>query len=122
MKRSAIPAGLILSVGLGFLYIPMAIVIVYAFNDGRLVTIWTHFSFRWFAAALSNQEMMAAARLSLGVAAGSACLATIFGATAALRSRGRSRRADALVDGLLQTIRQPGDIPLGDSPVEKART
>ena len=31
-----------------YLYLPIAIVVIYAFNDSRLVQVWHGFSLRWF--------------------------------------------------------------------------
>lgn len=33
---------------MAFLYIPLAVLIVYSFNANRQVTIWSHFSLKWF--------------------------------------------------------------------------
>jgi len=40
--------GLALILGLGFLYVPLVLVIIYSFNESRLVTVWTGFSARWY--------------------------------------------------------------------------
>ncbi len=57
-----------LAVGFGFLYIPILSLIVYSFNEGQLVTVWTRFSTRWYQALLDDAELIAAAWLSLKVA------------------------------------------------------
>ncbi len=69
--------------GLVFLYLPMGVLIFYSFNDGRLVTVWTGFSLRWYAHLLENTLLLNAAWLSLKVAFVSATLATILGLMAA---------------------------------------
>ncbi|GAB7523885.1 ABC transporter permease subunit [Paraburkholderia sp. 2C] len=60
----------ILALGLGFLflYIPIVSLVVYSFNESQLVTVWTRFSTRWYAALLQDDELIAAAWLSLRVA------------------------------------------------------
>lgn len=83
--------------GLGFvfLYAPIVSLIVFSFNDNRLVTVWSGFSLRWYAALFSNQQILDAAWISLKIAFLSATLATVLGTLAALvlarfgRFRGR---------------------------------
>jgi len=102
MTWSRVARYLILGGGLGFLYVPIAIVVLYAFNDSRLVTVWTHFSLRWFATALQNDQLMGAARLSFMIATGSATIATTLGTLTALRGRvGSRRKVGKALDGLL---------------------
>lgn len=109
-------SALVLVLGLGFLYLPILTVIAYAFNDSRLVAVWTRPSLRWFKAALNNAELLDAARLSFAVAFGAATLATLVGAMAALRLGGQppSRRA-RLFDGLLMSPIVLPDVVIGFS-------
>jgi putrescine transport system permease protein len=73
-----------LALGLAFLYAPILLVIGYSFNAGKLVTVWSGFSLRWYAEAFANEQLMASIGVSLRVAALSATLATVVGTTAAL--------------------------------------
>jgi len=73
----------VLAFGYAFLYLPIAILIVYSFNDSRLVTVWSHASLRWYAALLDNEPMLEAAWLSLRIAAISATLSAALGTAAA---------------------------------------
>ena len=65
-----------LALGFGFLYLPIAVLVVYSFNGSRLVTIWAGFSTRWYGALLEDDKFRAAALTSLeiGVMAASAAL------------------------------------------------
>lgn len=65
--------------GYAFLYIPILSVIVYSFNDSRLVSLWGGFSFRWYKSLFESEEILNAALLSLQIAVTSATVATIFG-------------------------------------------
>ena len=78
-----------------FLYAPIAFLIVFSFNDSRLVTVWVGFSLRWYATLWHDQPLIAAALLSLRIAAVSATLALIVGTLAgyALARFGRVPRA-----------------------------
>ncbi len=68
--------------GYAFLYLPIGLVIIYSFNDSRLVTVWAGFSFRWWQALFQNDAMLSAAWLSLRIAVVSACLAAVLGLAA----------------------------------------
>jgi putrescine transport system permease protein len=70
--------------GIAFLYVPLFLLVVYSFNDSRLVTVWGGWSTRWYRGLLQNQALMDAAWVSLKVAAVAATLATILGTLAAL--------------------------------------
>jgi len=65
--------------GYAFLYVPILSVIVYSFNDSRLVTLWGGFSLRWYHALLESEEVLEAALLSLEIAVLSATVATLLG-------------------------------------------
>src|SRR5882672_3679434 len=84
-----------LALGLAFLYLPIAILVIYSFNASRLVTVWGGWSTRWYAELLEDRAMLDAAATSLGIALLSAAAATVLGTMAALaltrlgRFRGR---------------------------------
>ena len=42
--------------GFGFLYVPILILIVYSFNDSRLVTVWSGFSFKSYVELKEKME------------------------------------------------------------------
>jgi len=85
-----------LALGLAFLYLPIAILVIYSFNDSRLVSVWGGWSLRWYRALLQNEALQTAAWASLRIAVLSATLATVLGTLAALalvragRFRGRT--------------------------------
>jgi putrescine transport system permease protein len=95
MKRRSVLLLSIVVFGYAFLYVPIVSVMIYSFNDSRLVTLWGGFSLRWYAGLLQDDELMSAALLSLRIAAVSATVATGLGALVALalhrlvRLRGR---------------------------------
>ena len=71
-----------LAFGYAFLYLPIALVIVYSFNESRLVTVWSGFSFKWWHALFANEAMLDAAWLSLRIALVSATAAAVIGLAA----------------------------------------
>jgi putrescine transport system permease protein len=80
-----------LALGLAFLYLPIAILIIYSFNDSRLVTVWAGASLRWYRELLRDTAMLDAASVSLRVAFLSASAATVLGTLAALALTQRFR-------------------------------
>ena len=71
-----------LAFGYAFLYLPIALVIVYSFNESRLVTVWAGFSLKWWRALFANEAMLEAAWLSLRIALVSATAAAVIGLAA----------------------------------------
>jgi putrescine transport system permease protein len=84
-----------LTLGFAFLYLPLVLLVVYSFNDSRLVAVWGGFSTRWYAEIWQNEALLDAAWVTLRVAFVSATSATILGTLAAItlvrmgRFRGR---------------------------------
>jgi len=70
--------------GFAFLYIPILILVIYSFNESKLVTVWGGFSTKWYAGLLENEQLMDAAWITLQVAFISATIATVLGTMAAL--------------------------------------
>lgn len=66
------------------LYAPIAVLIVFSFNDNRSVVLWTEFSFRWYETAFANDGIRRATLVSLQVAAVATFFATIIATMAAL--------------------------------------
>jgi putrescine transport system permease protein len=73
-----------LALGLGFLWLPLGILMAYSFNASRLVTVWGGFSTKWYAALLADRQLLEAAWLSLRVAALAATAAVVLGTLAAI--------------------------------------
>jgi len=68
--------------GLIFLYGPIASLVVYSFNESKLVTVWSGFSVKWYGALAHNDQILDAAWLSLQVAVASATGALVIGTIA----------------------------------------
>ncbi len=85
-----------LFLGLTFLYLPIIILIIYSFNESRLVTVWGGWSTKWYAELLQNQGIKDAAWVTIRVALMSATVAAVLGTLGGLaltrfgRFRGRT--------------------------------
>jgi putrescine transport system permease protein len=76
-----------LSLGIAFLYLPIAILIIFSFNASRLVAVWGGWSTRWYAALAQDAALLQAASISFRIAFIAATLATILGTLAASTRR-----------------------------------
>ncbi|WP_349363530.1 MAG: ABC transporter permease [Roseitalea porphyridii] len=70
--------------GFAFLYIPILLLVIYSFNESRLVTVWAGFSTRWYVEMFNNEGLMDAAWVTIRVALVAATVATVLGTLAAL--------------------------------------
>lgn len=73
---------LMLVLGFAFLYIPLIVLVIYSFNESRLVTVWGGFSTKWYSKLLENDQILEAAWLSLRIAVTSSFAAVVLGTLA----------------------------------------
>jgi putrescine transport system permease protein len=91
----------LMAFGFAFLYIPILSMIVYSFNESRLVTVWAGFSTKWYVELIQNEQILDAAKLSLRIAAINATGAVILGTLAGLAlSRFRRFKGRTLMTGM----------------------
>ena len=62
-----------------FLYLPIFTLVIYSFNDSKLVTVWSHASLRWYYALMDDSDLISAVWLSLKIAFLSALMSVFFG-------------------------------------------
>lgn len=84
MKRKGffLPTAALL--GFAFLYAPIMSLIIFSFNENKLVTVWSRFSTKWYGELLRDDQIMGAAWNSLQIAFTSAMIATVLGTLAGL--------------------------------------
>ena len=87
-----------LAFGFAFLYVPILAMVVFSFNNSRLVTVWdaeNSPTLKWYGALLHNQQILEAAELSLRIAVlnatGAAVLGTMVGLVLARFGQFRGR-------------------------------
>jgi putrescine transport system permease protein len=76
-----------LVLGLVFLYVPIVSMIVFSFNNSRLVTVWdaAHSpTLKWYQALLRNEQILGAAFLSIRIALVAASAAVVLGTLAGM--------------------------------------
>ncbi len=83
MKRARLLPVLWMGMVYLFLYLPIAVLVVFSFNDSRMVTIWGGWTTKWYGATLHDTELLSALGLSLRVALATATLSIVLGTLAA---------------------------------------
>ena len=73
-----------LALGFLFLYAPIVSLVVYSFNESRLVTVWTGFSLKWYGELFADRQLMDSVWVSLRVAFNTAWMAVVLGTLAAM--------------------------------------
>lgn len=102
MKKNSTFLLTCLAFGYAFFYVPIFSMIFYSFNKSRLATVWGGFSTEWYVRLFDNEQVLAAAWLSLRIALLSATFATILGAMAGMALARFSRfRGKTLFSGLV---------------------
>ncbi|KAA0950389.1 MULTISPECIES: ABC transporter permease subunit [unclassified Pseudomonas] len=82
MKRFSF-SSFMLVVGLLFIYLPMLILVIYSFNESKLVTVWGGWSIKWYIGLLDNTQLMGSVARSLEIACYTAVAAVALGTLAA---------------------------------------
>lgn len=98
-----------------FLWLPIAILVAWSFNDSRLNVLWKGFTLRWYAVAFADGGLLRSLGNSLWVAAWATLLSVPLGTAAAfLLERHRFRGRAALETTLLLPMIAP-EVVIGTS-------
>ena len=87
MKSRGLFARTALVLGLVFLYVPIVSMMVFSFNNSRLVTVWDAVhspTLKWYRALVGNEQILGAAFLSIRIALISATVAVVLGTLAGM--------------------------------------
>lgn len=91
-----------LAVAYGFIFLPVAVLVTFSFQDGRLpVPPFKGFTLRWYQEIFADDRLMSALGNSLIVALGSSCVAVLLGFLAAFALARYTLPASAWMRGLL---------------------
>jgi len=78
MLKKSHTHGLILLIGLAFLYTPILVLIINSFNQSRLVSYWGGWSFQWYKTLIHDQDVLSAAWLTLRLAFSASSIAIVL--------------------------------------------
>jgi spermidine/putrescine transport system permease protein len=98
-----------------FLYAPIVVVIIYAFNGGRQVLNWEGFSTKWFGEALADPTITEPLKNSLLIGVANALVACVLGTALALALSRMRRRVRAPIDALVYMTLVTPEIVFGIS-------
>lgn len=82
MKRVSFSSFMLVA-GLLFIYLPMLILVIYSFNESKLVTVWGGWSIKWYVGLLDNTQLMGSVGRPLEIACYTAIAAVALGTLAA---------------------------------------
>lgn len=81
-----------------FMYVPIAVMIAFSFNESKSRTLFTGFTFKWYKSLLHNEMILDALALSLVVAFAAAIIATVVGTMAAIGISAMNRKAQSAIN------------------------
>jgi spermidine/putrescine transport system permease protein len=85
-----------------FLYVPMVVVVAYAFNKGDQALLWEGFSVDWFGKVVRNPDLVDSTIVSLRLAIGATAIATAMALGIALVLDRWGRRTRGVAMALIQ--------------------
>jgi spermidine/putrescine transport system permease protein len=84
-----------------FLYAPIVVLVVLSFNSSRFSTVWQGFTWRWYALAWRDAELIASLRVSLIVGFITTLVATVIGTAAAIALARYRVKLKRVTEGLI---------------------
>ncbi len=75
-----------------FLYLPIAVLIIFSFNASKSRTVWAGFSLHWYQELLRDEEILSAFSTTITVSVLAALIATVLGTAAAIGFHSMKRR------------------------------
>ena len=83
-----------------FLYVPIAVMAVFSFNESKSRTLFTGFTFDWYKSLFHNEMILSALGLSLVIAFVSSVVATLVGTLAAIGISGMGKKSQAVINNI----------------------
>ena len=83
-----------------FMYLPIAYMIVFSFNQSKGYALFTGFTFKWYASLFHNSAILHALWVSIEVALISAVIATVLGTLATLGINSMSRKSQLIINNI----------------------
>jgi spermidine/putrescine transport system permease protein len=81
-----------------FLYVPILILIIYSFNENKVVGVWTGFSTQWYTKLIHDEAVLDALSVSLWVAFWSTLFSTLLGTLVAIAMERHRFRGKMVLD------------------------
>jgi len=100
MKRQRLLSIYSLSVLL-FLYLPIAVLILFSFNQSRINAVWSGWTWKWYLSLFENRHVLEALGNSLAIAVSSSIIATAIGTFAAIAMKRTQASVSTVLHGLM---------------------
>lgn len=84
----------------GFMYLPIAVMAVFSFNQSKSRTVFTGFTLSWYKSLFTNELILNALWLSLVVALIASVAATVLGTLATVGIHAMSRRSQLVINNI----------------------
>ncbi len=98
-----------------FLYLPIAVLIVFSFNEAKSRTVFTEFTTKWYEKLFTNDIILTAFRNTLVVALVAGVCAVLLGTLAAIGINAMSKRLQSLLLNITYIPMMNPDIIIGVS-------
>ena len=83
-----------------FMYLPIAYMIVFSFNQSKCYSLFTGFTLKWYRSLFTNASILHALWVSVEVAVLSAIIATVLGTLATLGINSMSRKSQLIINNI----------------------
>ncbi len=90
-----------------FLYLPVAVLVVFSFSDSASSMVWGGFTGEWYAKLAQNERLLRALGNSLTIAAASTGVGVVLGTLAAVGHAALRKRRDAVEAAMMLPLMAP---------------
>lgn len=97
MKKMGFWSKLYIALFFSFMYIPIAVMIVFSFNESKSRSVFTGFTLNWYKSLFQNEMILSALGISLVLAFVSAIVATVIGTMASVGINSMGKNARGLI-------------------------
>ena len=98
-----------------FLFAPIAILLLFSFNESKSLSVFSGFSLKWYAELFQDRSIMNALQVTIAVAVIAAVISTILGTLAAIGIHAMKKRPQRLMMTLTNIPNTMPDIVTGIS-------
>lgn len=98
-----------------FLYIPILLLIIYSFNDSKIISSWRGFTFKYYILLFKNKEIITAFKNTIIIGILSTIISTILGVLSALALENKKFAGQKFIKGLVFVPLIMPDILMGVS-------
>ena len=114
-RKNSVFARVCMILALIFMYAPIHVLIIFSFNDSKSRTVWTGFSFHWYADLFSDTRILKSLATTLEVSVIAMIVATILGTMAAIGFASMRRKPRSVVMAINNIPMTNADIVTGVS-------